>query len=482
MLPQQIYEQAKQTPEKPALFADGRGITYRAFAALIDRTRGYLAGRDLPAEGVAVLPWCSNGTVWVLGLALRSLGLTTIIVPTANSIGGSQILGARCLVAVAGEHPPDLDQLCAATGLPLIDVPSEIYAGASQAAVPNPPEPGFRCGGHILLTSGTTGAYKQLLLEPWHQAAQSEFRRKVFGIDARSVVNTLSLGGWTSGGFNFAMATWDAGGTVVIDQRAKFWSSLLVPGITHCLMFPQLLLEMLSAPPEELQRNEAMVLMTTGAGLSEASADAAKARLASRLCNYIGATEASAYTLTFIETVEDLIWHRVIPSRKVEVVDAQGRVLPHGRTGLVRVDLAVGPAGYLGDDAATQLFFRDGWFYPADLGVFRADGRLALRGRANDVINILGIKIASGPIERMLERELGVTGACVFSAPGKGAEDWVHVAIETEAPLDKARLAGVVRRELPAAPRVRVSLLPRFPRNDLGKVQRIALRRQIVGD
>src|SRR4051795_13109266 len=123
MLPGKIYQQARETPEKTALFVDGQAISYRAFAVFIDRTRRYLAEQGVAGDGVAILPTGANATVWILVLALRSLGLSTLVVPEANRIGGLGLPEARCVVAVMGEHPPGLDRLCAATGLPLIDVP-----------------------------------------------------------------------------------------------------------------------------------------------------------------------------------------------------------------------------------------------------------------------------------------------------------------------------------------------------------------------
>jgi acyl-CoA synthetase (AMP-forming)/AMP-acid ligase II len=399
MLIDQIYGQARDTPEKPALIVDGQTIPYRAFAAVIDRSRSYLAAQARPADAFAVLPTGSNATVWVLLLALRSLGLTTIAVPSGNSIGALGLPEARCVVAVSGEHPPGLDRVCAAAGLRFIDVPTEIYAGVADAAVPGPPEPAAPFGGHILLTSGTTGAYKKVGLDPSHQPSQMAYRREIFGITGQSVVNVFNLGCWTAGGHNFTTATWDVGGAVVMYQQPNLWKSLRTPGITHSFVFPHLLSEILQAPEGELARNDAMRLISTGGPLSQALVEAAKARLTSRIYNYLGATEAGGYTFTPIESAEDLRWHRVIPSRRVEVVDEQGRVLPVGQTGFVRVDLAGGVTGYLHDEAATRAFFCDGFFYPGDLGVFRADGRLALQGRVTDVINILGQKIASAPIE-----------------------------------------------------------------------------------
>lgn len=476
MLIRRIYAQARQTPEKTALVADGQEISYRAFASFVDRSRSYLAARGLPADGVAVLPAGASATVWILGLALRSLGLTTIVIPSANTIGRLDLPEIRCVVAVSGEHPPGLDRLCAAAGLRLIDVPTRIYAGAAQAPVPDPPEPNIPFGGHILLTSGTTGAYKKVWLDPSHQPVQWAFRREILGIAGQSVVNLFNLGPWTSAGHSFALATWDAGGAVVIHQQPNPWVSLRTPGISHCFVFPQLLSEILQAPASELTRNDDIQLVVAGGPLSQTMAAAAKARLTARVYTLVGATEATSYTLTPIENVEDLRWHRVIASRKVEVVDEQGRVLPAGQVGLLRVDPGQGITGYLHDEGASRAFFRDGFFYPGDLAVFRADGRLALQGRVTDIINILGKKIPSRPIEDALERELGVTGVCVFSAQNELAEEEIRIAIETDRAIDEARLSAVLRRELPGAPAFRVRFLPGFPRNDLGKVRRLELR------
>jgi acyl-coenzyme A synthetase/AMP-(fatty) acid ligase len=37
-----------------------------------------------------------------------------------------------------------------------------------------------------------------------------------------------------------------------------------------------------------------------------------------------------------------------------------------------------------------QAFFRNGCFYPGDLGIMLPDGRIALQGRVTDVINVNG--------------------------------------------------------------------------------------------
>jgi acyl-coenzyme A synthetase/AMP-(fatty) acid ligase len=65
----------------------------------------------------------------------------------------------------------------------------------------------------------------------------------------------------------------------------------------------------------------------------------------------------------------------------------------------------------------------------------------------------------------------------VFSAQSETLEEEVQVAIETEQAIDETRLAPVLRRMLPGPPAFRVSFFRALPRNHMGKVRRIELRR-----
>lgn len=476
-----IFELARLSPEKPAVIAGRNVLSYARFAGFIATTREHLAGHGVEPGELAVLPTAANLTTHVLGLALRSLGVTTLAVQSVNWIRPLDLPPGFCVVAVTDEHGPGLARLCAEAGWRFIGVPAAIYADTAGIPIPAPPDPGAPVGGHVLLTSGTTGSYKKVILDPAHRHARYALRRELFELDGRSVVSLFHAGDWTAGGHNFAAATWDAGGAVVIAQRPERWMSLQRRGITHAVVFPKLLAEILEAPPELEMLDDAMRLIVLGGPLSEAMAEQARKRLTSRIYAYVGSTEASAFTLTRVENPEDLKWHRVLPSRIVEVVDDSDRVLPAGSIGLLRVDQVPGIAGYLHDPEASRAFFPDGWFYPGDLGMRRADGRLALIGRASNVISVLGAKIAAEPIEEMLQRELPGGAVCLFSLPNDCAEEEVHVAIEQGPPIDQARLSWLLRRALPDAPRFVLHRVPSFPRNHLGKVQRLALMHRLVG-
>ena len=66
------------------------------------------------------------------------------------------------------------------------------------------------------------------------------------------------------------------------------------------------------------------------------------------------------------------------------------------------------------DDAE---IFKDGWFYPGDIGKLMPDGLLVITGRVNEVINRGGDKLAPEVIEGALRLMPEIADAAVFAVP-----------------------------------------------------------------
>ncbi len=98
------------------------------------------------------------------------------------------------------------------------------------------------------------------------------------------------------------------------------------------------------------------------------------------------------------------------------------------------------------------------WFWTSDLGQIGADGRLAVRGRADDVINSGGEKVVPGEVETVLGTIAGVRDVVVV---GVADQEWgeavtaVIVPADGAAPPELGWLREQVRERLPgyAAPR-----------------------------
>lgn len=108
--------------------------------------------------------------------------------------------------------------------------------------------------------------------------------------------------------------------------------------------------------------------------------------------------------------------------------------------------------GYLGDEALTASILRDETLYTADLGEIDLEGRLRLRGRDGDVINVGGYKVIPTEVE---DAALSIPSVkecvCISSAhPVLGTVLKLLVVLHEGYTLDKRALALALREKLEA--------------------------------
>ena len=455
----------------------GCRISYSEFAYWIADARKFFAAQNLRPGGIAVfLNVPHRLDAWTLDFALRSLGIHTLAIASPMDLRVLDLRDVTCVITTMPDEPiPDLP----AGNYKLFRIPQPLYLGRKTTGVPEMPELVHAEGGHILLTSGTTGVRKKVLIDADGLAAMSARRGAVYGINETSLVNIFDLALWTGAGYKLPLSVWLAGGAVIFHQNENFHQTLLIEGITHAVVTPTRLSEILSAPDSELRVNPRLMLSVGGAPLSRQLAEAARTRLTPNVYTCLASTEVGIWGLTRIDGPDDLAAHQMLETVEVQVVDEGDRLLPPGQMGAIRIRADDAVSGYFQDAATTSEIFRHGYFYPGDIGEFRADGRLVVHGRASSVIIIRGTKIAAEPIERKLQESLAIESACVLCLPGEGAEDGVHLVLQSTQ-LPESELAAAIRSELYGFPPVGVHFIPEMPRNDMGKIDRIILRRRVL--
>ena len=150
---------------------------------------------------------------------------------------------------------------------------------------------------------------------------------------------------------------------------------------------------------------------------------------------------------------------------------------PDGRIGLAGPVLF---AGYRGRPDLTAAALDGPWFVTSDLGELDGDGRLAVRGRADGMINTGGEKVAADEVAAVLAACPGVRDAAVVGRPDPEWGELVTAVVVAADPADPPGLAELrrsVRGQLPdyAAPRALV-LVPAIPLLRSGKPDLQALR------
>jgi acyl-CoA synthetase (AMP-forming)/AMP-acid ligase II len=221
------------------------------------------------------------------------------------------------------------------------------------------------------------------------------------------------------------------------------------------------------------------VIFTGGSAIPKSLSDRLRASLCRNILFVYGATESTTIALLPEHVASDVpgaVGH-VTPGVRVEIVDDADRPLPAGSEGRVRIRSPFTVAGYLDNPEETQKSFRDGWFYPGDLGRFTPDGVLVVSGRESDALNIGGVKVRPQAIEEALAGFASVQDAAAFSQPNTYGIEEIWALVVAKQDFDWAALRAHCARVLPGmlVP-AQILTVTHIPRNENGKIERHRLR------
>ncbi|HZP28091.1 MAG TPA: AMP-binding protein [Acidimicrobiia bacterium] len=175
---------------------------------------------------------------------------------------------------------------------------------------------------------------------------------------------------------------------------------------------------------------------------------------------------------------------RPAPGVEIRIVAEDGRVLPAGHVGEVRVR---GPQlfkGYVDAALDTEAFDDDGFLRTGDLGRLDADGYLIISGRLKDIIIRKGENISAKEVEGILYAHPKIADVAVVGLPDPERGE-LACAVAVLAPgaggltLDEigewCRDHGLMVQKIPE----RLELVDQLPKNPAGKVLKDALRNEL---
>lgn len=164
---------------------------------------------------------------------------------------------------------------------------------------------------------------------------------------------------------------------------------------------------------------------------------------------------------------------------EVHAVDEDGRICEDGVIGELRIKGRGLMLGYLNKPEETKERLRDGCIYSGDRGYRRSDGSIVICGRKNDIINVAGLKISPVEVEAAINSHEDVVDSAAV-----GIEDEVYgeivkafVVLKDNATVTERELIKYVSNKI-ANFKVPKSIvfIEEFPRNNLGKIDKKALK------
>jgi acyl-CoA synthetase (AMP-forming)/AMP-acid ligase II len=466
-----ILFQCRRQPPAPAMCVPGPGIgliSYRRLEQFIHNVSRRLHALGLPERSIVAVS--IGDVIFHTAVVLASMRLGMITVSLRET-----------------DHalPFKIDALVTDTRRSLADMGRVVIADQSWTeGDATPLEPHLLPQIHeddlcrIILTSGTSSTPKGVALSHKMLAARMA-RHSTFGnriANCSRIYSDVPVS--SSLGFQFLMYALSRGGTAFFPGE-NFASTLraLDDYRVQCLVGSPRGLENLLRWYDTVPafQSDIEVIFCGGDVLSRSLSERLRGRICAHLVAAYGSTEASMSAIAHAHEIAEVprAVGFVTPGVTVQIVDQSGALLPAGEEGLVRVRSEYSVDNYFGNAEESKKTFRDGWFYPGDLGTLTTNDLLVITGREQAVLNLGGDKISPEAIELVLSQFPGVGEAAAVAVPNAYGNNQIHAAIVSRGRVDEAALRAHCEALIPSpfAP-VRYLFVDALPHNEMGKLDR----------
>ncbi len=501
-LPEFIAQNAKWYPEKNAILFEDRRLTWRQFNGRASRIASRLLSEGISSgDRVAIIsPNCLEYPEIMFG-ALRAgaiiVPISTMLQPEA-ALKELQNAEVKALFASYASLPlaSGYEKRCCrvilggeAEGWNRYE---EFLCDGSEIepAVTLSPDDPY----NIIYSSGTTGTPKGIVHT--HQA------RVLFamtcGLEFRvhnQAISLISTPMYSNGTQLIYLPTVLLGGTLVLMRSFDPISFLeLVRGerCTHAFLVPTQFIRIMEHPQfGEYDTSSIELLLSAAAPLSKSTKlEILRKFPHSKLAELYGLTEGIS---TVLRPDEQLSKTGSVGKPRlggdIKIIDEQGRELPRRESGeIVGFNLSM-MAGYYRDPERTrEALWRDdrGRFFlkTGDIGRLDEDGYLYIIDRKKDLIISGGINIFPSDIETVLMSHPEVAEAAVIGVPPR---EWGEVPCalviknNVESNISEEKLKEWVNERLAVYQKlVAVKFRNSLPRNDLGKILKTDLKRELT--
>jgi len=465
-----VLQAAGSQPGKVALLTpDGQPVSYGALVKTV-QAFSVAAQKQGVEPGDTIAIEIKNYAVYIcLFLALRRLGAVPVIAGSAKQV----IEDGLALTAVIAE------KVSAETRIRSVQFGQNWFEMTDEPAVPPDfPDP---APAMIATSSGTTGTRRymafsdsQILerIRSFEAIFGSKPRRRLIGVGKRTAVgNFLTFQTLLAGGYLARPA----------ENPAKTLQLIRDQGIEEIFASPGTVIELAEcAAQTETDPGELDCIWAIGSAIAPQAAIKAGEQLRAEIRISYGSTETGPVAEGALDELADIAGAagRVASIIDIRAEDDDGLDLPVGQSGRlkIRIDPTRMVDSYINSPDGQNGSFRDGWFYPGDIGAISEDGILVLTGRTSELINLGGDKIAPERVESMAYGHPGLRLAVAFGAPNRLGFDDICLAAVVDPGFDAESLRAALGERLGQNVVVRIVQVGAIPVNAAGKTDRAELR------
>ena len=342
----------------------------------------------------------------------------------------------------------------------------------------------------LMFTSGTTGSPKGVMHTSNTLVACNNALAGRFGLVADDVLLACSPLGHMTGYAAVMLLGVRLGATVVLQdiwEVQRGVALMAAEGVTFTAASTPFLSDICNAVAGGALRPwQLRSFLCGGAPIPPVLIERAAAELDLKVCSLWGMTESLSSTLTEPSRAADKSSRsdgRALEGVDIAITDFDGRRLPPGETGRLRVRGAQMFMGYY-KRPDIQTFDGEGWFDTGDLAYMDDEGYIRINGRTKDVLIRGGENVPVVEIEGLLYKHPAVAAAAIVGYPDArlGERACAFIVPRPGAGITLADVQAymaeckVTKQYWPE----RVEVLTQLPCTPSGKVQKFRLREVIT--
>jgi len=457
-----ISYHAAQRPADTAIILRSSEITYQTFYHDIGRMVAAMRDLKLTSRHVVGVEAPTSYLHLLIVLACE-----TMAVPTVSYRFGeterikNELVNFDLVMCMPGHEPPNSRKT---------HVMDEAWYASVMAGTPELYREEMRIGSdtpvRITKSSGTTGRIK------WMIHSGRFYRSMLDSYQYRAGFNRHSCGLLTMGlnlqsFFWFTAACLRAGGKIVVPGSVPVTEALSRYAVSHVLFLPKHLEEVVNNLPSDYANAANLTVLTISGPVSKTVRRRVRQKLADNLIVGYGTSEVGV-----IGTVGDDGTGTVSPGMRLEVIDDNDQPA-FGEPGRFRVKSPASIGTYINQPEASRSMFREGWFYPGDIGIMTDSCTFELLGRTDDMFNVGGIKFLPHDLEEKLAEELPVKDVCLTELANDDGSKQLVVVVVPDRARETSDLEGQITTLVPDLyGKTKTVIVDEIPRTDNGKLRR----------
>lgn len=478
-------EHVRRHPGRTAVIDSAGTVDYAELDARVRHIAARLAERGLGERDIIAVRVPNGRDAVAAELAVAAIGAVALPYPPGpGSRGPASLLGRARARAVIVADPSDAVSHAHLPSLETVFTFGEGHRAAQSLAaparrpfVPRPVDP--EAPARILVSSGSEAEPKMVAYS--HNAmagGRATYVRALHAGDGpmRNLVLVPLASSFGSCGTSVTLAA--LGGTLLVRESfdpAAALRMIVEHRPTHVFGVPTMLHRIAEQPPtpqEDFTGLQAVV--SSGAALPEATAQACRARFGRRVITVYGSSDGVNCHTAATGLRPEAGTGRPDPAvALIRITDDTGAPVPAGQPGEICARGPMTPLCYVADPGLDARYRTPtGWVRTGDRGFLDDHGRLHVLGRIKQIVVRGGYNISPAEVERELAAHTAVAEvacvgvpdpelgerlcACIRKAPGAPAPDLEELTtfLESRRGLERRKLPELLLRvqEMPLGP------------------------------